>query len=191
MDPDTTLEDRERLFLLGRARSAIAARFTGSQLPPPELAPGPLTEVRGAFVTLKIGGVLRGCIGHVVGVLPLWQAVEENSMAAAFSDPRFPQLTEEELSTIDIEISVLSPLHRAASHEVVVGRHGVLVESGARRGLLLPQVATEYGFDRDTFLDHTCRKAGLEPGAWRHPDTRIYTFTAEIFCEKEKPILNS
>lgn len=134
---------------------------------------------------------MRGCIGHVVGFVPLWRAVEENAVAAAFSDPRFPPLTARELDEVHIEISVLSPLRQVAADEVVVGRDGLLVERGASRGLLLPQVATEYGWDRETYLDHTCRKAGLEPRTWRQPDTRISTFTAEVFGEEEPTNLNS
>jgi AmmeMemoRadiSam system protein A len=122
----------------------------------------------------------------VVGVLPLWRTVEENAVAAAFSDPRFPPLTREELDETRIEISVLSPLRHVSPEHVVVGRDGVLVVRGASRGLLLPQVATEYGWDRETLLDHTCRKAGLDPGAWKHPDTKISTFTAEVFGEGDR-----
>jgi AmmeMemoRadiSam system protein A len=191
VNPGASLDRRQQLVLLDRARSAIAARFTGAHPPPPESEGEPLGENRGAFVTLTIGGALRGCIGHVIGVVPLWQAVEENAVAAAFSDPRFPPLTSEELDQARIEISVLSPLRRVSPETVVVGRDGVLVASGASRGLLLPQVATEYGWDRETLLDHACRKAGLEPTAWSHPDTRIWTFTAEVFGEEEPVILNS
>lgn len=191
MNPGASLDRREQLVLLGRARSAIASRFNESDAPPLESEGGALAETRGAFVTLTIGGALRGCIGHVVGVLPLWRAVEENAVAAAFADPRFPPLTGEELDQARIEISVLSPLQRVSPETIVVGRDGVLVERGASRGLLLPQVATEYGWDRETLLDHACRKAGLEPGAWKHPDTKIATFTAEVFGEEEPSMLNS
>jgi len=142
-----------------------------------------LSEIRGAFVTLKIDEHLRGCIGHVIGVVPLWRAVRENAVAAAFEDPRFPSLTTEELVRVRIEISALTPLVASHADGVMVGRDGILVERGAARGLLLPQVAVEYGWDRETFLDHTCRKAGLEPGCWRHPDTAISTFSAEVFGE--------
>lgn len=183
VNPAASLDLRTQLMLLDRARSAIASRLNESDLPPLESEGGALAETRGAFVTLTIGGALRGCIGHVVGVLPLWRAVEENAVAAAFADPRFPPLTGEELAQVRIEISVLSPLQRVSPETIVVGRDGVLVERGASRGLLLPQVATEYGWDRETLLDHACRKAGLERGAWKHPDTKISTFTAEIFGE--------
>jgi AmmeMemoRadiSam system protein A len=191
VNPAVSLDLRERLVLLGRARSAIASRFNESDLPPLESESGALSETRGAFVTLTIGGALRGCIGHVVGVRSLWRAVEENAVAAAFADPRFPPLTGEELAQVRIEISVLSPLQRVSPETIVVGRDGVLVERGASRGLLLPQVATEYEWDRETLLDHACRKAGLEPTAWSHPDTTIWTFTAEVFGEEEPVILSS
>ena len=173
----------DRRFLLDLVRATITANLCHRSVAstPPDSAV--LLETRGAFVTLKIDCVLRGCIGHVIGVAPLWQAVRDNALAAAFEDPRFSPLTFDELQEVDIEISVLTPLHRSSPEEVVVGHHGILIESGAARGLLLPQVATEYGWDRETFLDHTCGKAGLEPGCWRHPDTTISTFSAEVFGE--------
>ena len=179
------LVENERCWLLDLARTTIAARFSGvppSSPPPPS---GPLLEDRGAFVTLTIDDRLRGCIGHVVGVAPLWCAVRDNAIAAAFQDPRFPALCEDELPKLYIEISALTPLVRINSvQEIEVGRDGILIERGTARGLLLPQVATSYGWDRETFLDHTCRKAGLEPGCWRKPNTVISTFSAEVFGEE-------
>jgi AmmeMemoRadiSam system protein A len=181
--PEEIAADDQR-FLLELARATIDARLSKRPLPSPTPDSALLLETRGAFVTLKIEGRLRGCIGHVIGVAPLWRAVRDNAIAAAFEDPRFPPLTPDELQQVGIEISVLTPLVRSSAKEVVVGRHGILVERGAARGLLLPQVADEYGRDRETFLDHTCRKAGLEPGCWRQPDTTISTFSAEVFGEK-------
>jgi AmmeMemoRadiSam system protein A len=178
--------DREaRLFLLSLARNTIQSRLDARPLPSQEPDAEVLREHRGAFVTLKIDGRLRGCIGHVVGVAPLWLAVRDNSIAAAFEDPRFDPLQADELPLTHIEISALTPMRKATADEVTVGRHGVLIERGAARGLLLPQVAVEYGWDRRTFLDHTCRKAGLEPGCWRHPDTIISIFSAEVFGEND------
>jgi AmmeMemoRadiSam system protein A len=174
-----------RLFLLDLARTTIEKRLQGVPLPAPEPDVPVLLEPRGAFVTLKIGGRLRGCIGHVIGVAPLWRAVRDNAFAAAFEDPRFAPLGPDELPNTTIEISVLTPLRVATPEEVAVGRDGILVERGRARGLLLPQVAVEYGWDRTTFLDHTCRKAGLEPGCWRDPDTVISVFSAEVFGEDE------
>ena len=186
MNPATTPEEiaaEDRRFLLELARATIDARLSKRPLPSPTPDSALLLETRGAFVTLKIEGRLRGCIGHVIGVAPLWRAVRDNAVAAAFEDPRFPPLTPDELQRVRIEISVLTPLFRSSAEEVVVGRHGILIERGAARGLLLPQVAVEYGWDWETFLDHTCRKAGLQPGCWRHPDTTISTFSAEVFGE--------
>ncbi len=179
-----TLTDHDRQFLLELARSAIAARLEGRAPPRPAVVKGPLTEACGAFVTLTIDGLLRGCIGHVVGVEPLWVSVRSNAVAAAFRDPRFVPLDLGELHRIAIEISVLSPLEPLARPEdIEVGRDGLLIERGSARGLLLPQVAVSNGWDRVTFLDQTCRKAGLEPGCWRDPASRLFTFTVESFEE--------
>ena len=172
-------------FLLALARETIQCRFDGKPLPSPEPSDQKLLEPRGAFVTLKIEGRLRGCIGHVIGVAPLWRAVRDNAIAAAFEDPRFSPLQPEEIDHTHIEISALTPLQRVDFHDVNVGRDGILLERGLARGLLLPQVAAEFGWDRETFLDHTCRKAGLEPGCWRHPDTVISVFSAQVFGEDD------
>jgi AmmeMemoRadiSam system protein A len=178
--------DRDsRLFLLSLARNTIQSRLDALPLPSHEPDSEILCEQRGAFVTLKIEGRLRGCIGHVIGVAPLWLAVRDNAIAAAFEDPRFNPLQADELPLTHIEISALTPLRRATAEEVRVGRDGILIERGPARGLLLPQVPVEYGWDHDTFLDHTCRKAGLEAGCWRHPDTIISTFSAEVFGEND------
>jgi AmmeMemoRadiSam system protein A len=182
-EPELCRDDRQ--FLLALARSTIEGRFQGQPLPSIAPAQPILLEPRGAFVTLKIDGRLRGCIGHVIGVVPLWQAVRDNAIAAAFEDPRFDPLVEDELPTVHLEVSALTPLRRVSAAEVVVGRHGILIERGRSRGLLLPQVAVEYGWDLETFLNHTCRKAGLEPGCWRHEDTIISTFSAEVFGEDD------
>ncbi len=137
------LEAEEREILLVLARQTIAARLGHRPLPEPRADSPALSEVRGAFVTLKIDGQLRGCIGHVIGVEPLWRAVRDNAVAAAFEDPRFPPLTAEELEKARIEISALTPLRVSQPEDVLVGRDGVMVERGAARGLLLPQVAVE------------------------------------------------
>ena len=183
--PEHTIDGPATRFLLSLARETIRGRLAGMPLPSSEPDEAVLLEPRGAFVTLKISGRLRGCIGHVVGVAPLWRAVRDNAIAAAFEDPRFPPLELDELAATQIEISALTPLRRVEFDEVVVGRDGILLERAMARGLLLPQVAVEYGWDRETFLDHTCRKAGLEPGCWRHPDTVISTFSAQVFGEEE------
>lgn len=172
-----------RSFLLGLARATIAAGLGGRALPSEDPTDPVLLEPRGAFVTLTSGGRLRGCIGHVVGVSPLWMSVRDNALAAAFGDPRFPPLAGHELPAVRIEISALTPLVRCAPEEITVGRDGVLIERGAARGLLLPQVAVELGWDRETFLDHTCGKAGLAAGCWHEPDTVLFRFAAEVFGE--------
>jgi AmmeMemoRadiSam system protein A len=180
-----TIAPKTRRALLELVRETIAAQLHGTSLPAPPLDDSVLLEPRGAFVTLKIEGALRGCIGRVVGNLPLWLTVRENAIAAAFHDPRFPALTTGELELIAIEISALTPLRVVSADEIIVGRDGLILERGAARGLLLPQVAVEYGWDRETFLDHTCRKAGLDPGSWRHRDTVISTFSAAVFGDDE------
>ena len=170
-------------MLLQLARDAISARLKGLPAPATEPEDPALLAHRGAFVTLKIDGRLRGCIGHIVGVSPLWLAVRENAVSAAFEDPRFPPIGGKEIANVGIEISALTPLLPSTPEDVVVGRDGVLVERGPNRAVLLPQVAVEQGWDRETFLDATCRKAGLEAGCWRDPDTHLKTFRAEVFGE--------
>lgn len=164
------------------ARQSILAGLRGEAAPPLPPLTGVLQEPRGAFVTLHKKGVLRGCIGYIEAIKPLAVTVQEMAYAAAFNDPRFPPLKPAELQDIDIEISVLSPLRRIHNiEEIQVGRHGLYICRGPSRGLLLPQVATEYRWDRTTFLQQTCRKANLPPMAWQDPQTEIYVFSAEIF----------
>lgn len=177
------LQPRDRRSLLRIARDAAeaAARQERFSVPPPESAA--LREPRGAFVTLHRAGALRGCIGTFEASAPLYRTVAEMARSAAVGDPRFDPLGPEELPEVEVEISVLSPLRSVGPEEVVAGRHGVYVERGYQRGVLLPQVAVEHGWDRETFLEQTCRKAGLPPGAWRQ-GTTIYVFEAEVFGEK-------
>jgi AmmeMemoRadiSam system protein A len=178
------MHDGERRILLQLARDAIACRLHGRPAPVIDPPPGPLGEERGAFVTLTLDGALRGCIGHVVGTLALWETVRENAVNAAFHDPRFPAVTPAELDRVTIEISALSPLCAVSSpDEIEVGRHGLMIRLGAARGLLLPQVASDLGWDRLTFLSQTCRKAGLDRDAWRRPDAVLEVFEAEVFGE--------
>jgi AmmeMemoRadiSam system protein A len=171
--------------LLALARSVIAARL-GVPAPPVDLPDDPLLgEPRGAFTTLHLAGTLRGCIGYIEAVEALSRTIEETAVAAAFHDPRFPPLVAREYPLIDLEISVLSPLEPLADPaDLVPGKHGLVVSRGARRGLLLPQVAVEQGWDRETFLSHTCLKAGLPPDAWRS-GTSLEVFTACVFGEKQ------
>jgi AmmeMemoRadiSam system protein A len=175
-----TDEDREALRTL--ARDTVELWVREGRKPEFDPAPGVLSEPRGAFVTLRTGGRLRGCLGLVEGVRPLWETVRDMAANAASSDPRFPSVDAAELHDLDIEISVLSPLFPLEDPEdVTVGTHGLCICKGMRSGLLLPQVAEEEGWDRETFLDQTCWKAGLAPGCWKERDTEILGFTADVF----------
>jgi len=178
--------DKEQLLKL--ARAAIRAHFKGETVPPPANPSPVLCQPWGVFVSLHRRGALRGCIGYLQAVKPLMAAVEEMAAAAAFHDPRFKPLGEEELADLEVEISVLSPMEPIKKIEdIQVGKHGLFIERGLNRGLLLPQVATEWKWDRQTFLEQTCCKAGLAPDAWKDPETRISTFTAEIFADHGPP----
>jgi len=179
------LKESEKQELLRIARSTIEHKLKGRPMPLLESASSVLREKRGAFVTLHKRGDLRGCIGYVVAYKPLRETVREMAEAAAFQDTRFSPVTADELEELDIEISVLSPLRKVAdAEEIEVGKHGILIKKGYYQGLLLPQVAVEYGWDRTMFLRQTCRKAGLPPDAWKDPDAEIRIFSAEVFGEK-------
>ena len=172
----------ERKILLRLAHQAIQAALERCDVdltPPSEH----LAEHRGAFSTLHLRGKLRGCIGYVFPNQSLYRTVAETARAAAFDDPRFEPVEAAEAPELKVEISVLSPLRPAAPEDVVVGKHGLIVQHGNRRGLLLPQVPLEWDWDRETFLAQTCLKAGLPPDAWmRGAELRV--FTAEVFGEE-------
>jgi AmmeMemoRadiSam system protein A len=177
-----TAKDKHQLLKI--AREAIEARLKGEEPPPLAPASDVLKEKRGAFVTLKKRGQLRGCIGYIRAFKPLAETVQEMAVAAAFRDPRFPPLSAEEFKDLQFEISVLSPLKKIKDiREIEVGKHGLYLVNGYRSGLLLPQVATEYGWDKETFLEETCYKAGLPPDAWQDQQTEIYIFSADYFGE--------
>jgi AmmeMemoRadiSam system protein A len=177
------LSTADQQLLLKVARDSIAAHLQGREPVPVKTSAPVLREPRGAFVSLHRHGQLRGCIGYIEAIKPLLQAVQQMAVAAAFQDPRFRPLQADELPDLEIEISVLSPLKLIKStDEIEVGRDGLYIIRGMYRGLLLPQVATEYHWDRRTFLEQTCRKACLPPDAWQEPGTQIYTFTAQIFA---------
>lgn len=178
------LSDADRTYCRELIRWSIRAvlegrsGFDGIPDPPSDI----LRENLGAFVTLKIDGSLRGCIGNIVGQGPLFETLARMARAAAFEDPRFAPLTETEFDRVDTEISVLSPVEECPDPEaVVIGRHGLIVMRGTNQGLLLPQVAVEWGWDRETFLAQTCRKAGLPPNAWKEAGTRLLWFEAVVF----------
>ena len=179
------ITQRKQLLIL--ARDSILTVFAGKR---PELnaeAFDPdLQRPAGAFVTLTEHDDLRGCIGTIEPVAPLYLAVSQSAVSAAFRDPRFHPLRAEELPEVEIEISVMGPIERVTDiNDIVVGRDGLIIQRGGYAGLLLPQVATDYGWDRETFLCHTCMKAGLPTEAWRLAGTRIEKFSAEVFGEEE------
>ncbi len=174
----------ERQTLLRIARKAIAYELGLSKSEPELPTHGTLAQPAGAFVTLHERGELRGCIGYIEALGPVAAVVAEVAVKAAFQDPRFPPLIPSELLHISIEISVLSPLKQINEvEEIAVGVHGILLELRHARGLLLPQVAAEHGWDKTTFLEYTAMKAGLPPDAWKDPEAHIYIFSAEIFAE--------
>jgi AmmeMemoRadiSam system protein A len=172
----------EKKFLHRLALEAIEHHLSGCLMPSREGETRRLSERRGAFVTLKTRGQLRGCIGHTQAVKPLSQTVIDMAQAAAFQDPRFPPLSKKELADLEIEISALTPFRQIQDiDEIIVGKHGLFIERGFNAGLLLPQVATEYRWNKTTFLEHTCLKAGLSKDSWKDGRTKIYVFSAEIF----------
>jgi AmmeMemoRadiSam system protein A len=177
------LTAEERQALLRAARESIAAHFQRRrpQLP---AATGALAENRGAFVTLhRRDGELRGCVGMMQSDRPLLDTVARMAVASATEDGRFLPVTEAELAGLRIEISALGPLAPVRPEEVEVGRHGLLISHAGRRGVLLPQVPVEHGWDRETFLAHTCRKAGLPADTWRERGVELLGFTASVFSE--------
>jgi len=145
---------------------------------------GIFVEPRGLFVTLHHGKKLRGCIGVIEGSAPLGENLARCAADAALRDPRFAPLRPEELAGLEIEVSLLTPIHPIRADELEIGRHGLMVERGLQRGLLLPQVATEHRFSREQFLAETCVKAGLPRESWKEPETRLYGFECEIVAEK-------
>ncbi|HEY7284608.1 MAG TPA: AmmeMemoRadiSam system protein A [Vicinamibacterales bacterium] len=174
--------DADRLALLSIARAAIVAH-TGGQVPSTTAPEGSLAERRGAFVTLHAHGELRGCIGHVEADEPVAVVVSRCAVLACSADSRFPPVTAGEVTALQIELSLLGPLVPVSSaDEIEIGRDGLVVEERWSRGLLLPQVATEWNWDREAFLAQTCRKAGLPRDAWKR-GARIWRFEAEVFGE--------
>ncbi|MCK9632057.1 MAG: TIGR00296 family protein [Methanoregula sp.] len=184
------LTPEEGQMALRSARGAI--EYVCAKKPKPALKLTPVfNEKRGVFVTLNIKGELRGCIGLPYPVMPLGKAIEHAAGAAAREDPRFPPVRKEELEEITVEVTILTvpeplkgdPPERPGN--VIVGRHGLIARGMGTSGLLLPQVATEYGWDATTFLDHTCMKAGLPNRCWTYPTVEILTFEGQIFSEKK------
>jgi hypothetical protein len=179
------ISDDGKKELLIIARRSIEEYIKHRRIPEFKIKNKEIFNKRGVFVTLKKNGILRGCIGIIKPVFPLYKAVIRSAISSAFNDPRFLPLSKNEIKDIDIEISALSPLRRVEDvSEIKVGTHGILIEKGPHRGILLPQVAVEYRWDRDRFLEATCRKAGLPKDAWKKGG-QIYIFTADIFNEDD------
>ena len=186
------MDTQAKRILLDLARQAVAATARGTRLPvvPPELARVPeLGAPRGAFVTLRSAdGALRGCIGTTLATRPLAEVVVEMAEAAASRDPRFSAVDPEELAALHLEISVLHPLEPVSSlGDVQVGTHGLVAEGFGRRGLLLPQVASERDWDVETFARQTCVKAGLPPDAYRDEGVALFRFRSEVFEDQDAP----
>jgi len=178
------LEDSDKRALLKLARITLETYLTDETTPDYHTSRGALLERKGAFVSLHHGEELRGCIGQLFPDRELYKIVQHCVLSAALEDTRFLPVTQEELGDLSIEISVLTPFHQVKEvEEIEVGRHGLYIVQGRFRGLLLPQVATQYGWDRTAFLEQTCRKSGLGESAWRDPHTIIHTFEAEVFSD--------
>jgi len=185
------LNKDQQICLLKLARKTVAESLGVKQNETLDLRDTIYQEKCGCFVTLHIRGNLRGCIGYIQGMKCIPDTVCDMAKASAFKDPRFPSLCKEEFDQIDIEISVLSPIEPVYDiSEIKVGRDGLIISRGNNSGLLLPQVALEQGWDRETFLEHTCLKACLPGNAWRLKGTKIEKFSAQVFGEKELGLLS-
>jgi len=179
------LTEHDQHLLLQIARNAVHSYLSGHAPDLPQVTSGVLAEQRGIFVSIHKGVDLRGCIGNIHAASGLYRTVAECAIAAAVGDPRFMPLTAAELDDVEFEISVLSPMLPVEDlRQIEVGKHGLLITKGNARGLLLPQVATTYGWDRERFLQETCRKAGLKPDDWKQ-DAFLQSFAAVIFGEKQ------
>jgi AmmeMemoRadiSam system protein A len=180
------LSEYERKSILDLARQAVGEAVCRNRLLP-EIPKNGIFERRcGVFVTLHVNKRLHGCIGVIDAKEPLGQGIARCAASAALEDPRFPKMLPEELSGLDVEVSLLSTLERIQPEEIEIGKHGLMVEQDFRRGLLLPQVATEHHLDKERFLQETCRKAGLRADAWKSPGALIYGFTCEIVAEQRE-----
>ena len=181
----TEFSPQERTVLLRLAHDSISCALEDREISLDIHTPH-FAEHRGVFTSLYLRGELRGCVGYVRPTCPVYRAVAETARAAAFQDNRFPPVTKEEAAHLEIDLSILSPPEPVPAEEIEVGRHGLLVSWHGRRGLLLPQVPIERGWDRTTFLEQTCRKAGVPIDAWQK-GAIIEAFTAEVFGDKSNP----
>lgn len=181
------LTNGEKHFLLAVARHALKEEVCGHSSPGPERLDTPaLEQTVGAFVTLNKGQELRGCLGLLTSDSPLPDTIDVMARRAATEDPRFEPVSPDEVDGLTVELSILSPFHKITSAaELTIGRDGLLVQRGSKRGLLLPQVASKYHFSPEEFLEETCLKAGLPRHAWKDEDTNLQAFTAEVIEEDE------
>jgi AmmeMemoRadiSam system protein A len=182
----TPLNEADQQTLLRIAREALVSYLDSGKIPEIPKTTEALLQHCGAFVSLHKGKNLRGCVGVIAAEKPLYITAGECAVWAGLQDHRFPPVTKQEVSQLNFEISVLSPLEDIAPEDIEVGRHGLVISKGGIRGLLLPQVATQWKWDRERFLEETCRKAGLPSDAWRH-GARIQAFTAQVFHENSAP----
>jgi AmmeMemoRadiSam system protein A len=180
--PDEYIPE-ERVLLLKLAHEAILSSLEHREISLDPPSPH-FSEPRGAFTTIYLQGLLRGCVGYVLPVTSLYRTVAETARAAAFEDTRFSPVTLQEVASLEVSLSILSPLKVIRPEEVEIGMHGLVVTEGGRRGLLLPQVPVEHRWDRLTFIEQTCHKAGLPRDAWRK-DATLEVFTAEVFGDRE------
>jgi hypothetical protein len=182
------ISSEEKKILLECARNSIKSVFTGEKIPEPDYKKYPLLKTHsGAFVTLTIGGHLRGCIGYIISDQPLFETVGEAAIHASQNDPRFSQLSQKELSKISIEISILSePFPLNSYDEIELGKHGLILEEKGRRGLLLPQVPVEHNMSKEQYLDAICQKSGFHASYWKEKQLKLSGFTANVFSEKSE-----
>ncbi len=186
---ELSLTTKQQKILINIARLAIEKQLGIERITVPldeiKMDKLYLSEKYGSFVTLTINNNLRGCIGYITPISDLMSQIENCAVSAAFNDPRFSPLTKEEYKQIKVEISLLSPIEEVNDiNDIVVGRDGLIISKGIMRGLLLPQVATEYGWNREEFLDQTCVKAGLFKGCWTEKGVKIEKFSAYVFGEE-------
>ena len=182
------LSSEEKTFLLETARNSIKNLFAKTEIIEPDYNKNPVLKSKaGAFVTLTINARLRGCIGYITSDNPLFETVKDAAVQAAVGDPRFMPLTEEEFANVDIEVSVLSePFKMNSYDEIILGKHGLILDDMSRRGLLLPQVPVEHNMDKEQYLCAICEKAGLPSYSWKERTLNIDMFTANVFSEKQE-----
>ena len=180
------LDFEEKKFLIELVRSTIAAELKINYPKPKRPVSGRLQDPLGAFVTLRENGELRGCIGNIMADQPLEGTIKRMAIESAFYDPRFEPMAPDEFNRMDVEISILGPVEKVADIQMIeIGIHGLIIKQGRNQGLLLPQVALEYQWDRTKFLEHTCQKAALPRNAWKDSRTEIFYFSALVFSEED------